>query len=274
LESFKDRTVFITGGSAGIGLEAARLFAARGAHVAIFARNRERLDSAKGVIEASRAALSQTVRAYALDVSINEAVTEVMKQASHECGVPDLLVNNAGRAFPKKFGEITYSEFADTMKTNLHGIWSTCAALVPEMKKRGGAIVNVSSLAGLLGVFGYTDYCASKFAVVGFSEALRQELATSGVSVHVLCPPDTHTPGYEVENRTKPEETRAISANAKPMKPQAVAEAMLKGILKGDFIIIPGFDGRTTWLAKRLLPGLVEYVVMRSIRKAGKAGSS
>jgi hypothetical protein len=58
------------------------------------------------------------------------------------------------------------------------------------------------------------------------------------------------------------------------MKPQAVAEAMLKGILKGDFIIIPGFDGRTTWLAKRLLPGLVEYVVMRSIRKAGKAGSS
>jgi short-subunit dehydrogenase len=273
MDHFKEKLVFLTGGSAGIGLEAARLFASRGAHVAIFARNPERLRSAAGEIEASKASAMQKIRTYVLDVSVHEMVVDVTGRARDECGTPDILVNNAGRAFPRKFGEISYGDLEDTMRTNLHGVWSMCAALVPDMKKRGGAIVNVSSMAGLLGVFGYTDYCASKFAVVGFSEALRQELSAFGVYVHVLCPPDTDTPGFETENRTKPEETRAISAGAGLMKPAAVAEAMLRGITKGDFLIIPGFDGKTTWIAKRLVPGLVNHVIMKNIKNAGKKGS-
>src|SRR5438477_366286 len=92
----------------------------------------------------------------------------------------------------------------------------------------GGAHVAIfarrrASLAGLIGVFGYTDYCASKFAIVGFSEALRSELKPHGIMVSVLCPPDVDTPGFAVENTTKPPETVAISEGAKPMTPDEVA---------------------------------------------------
>src|SRR6185503_5941588 len=106
---------------------------------------------------------------------------------------------------------------AETMAVNLAGCWHMIQALLPHMKARGGYIVNTASLAGLIGVSGYSDYCASKFALVGYSEALRAELKLVGIEVSVLCPPDTDTPGFATENRTKPEETKAISASARLM---------------------------------------------------------
>ena len=100
------------------------------------------------------------------------------------------------------------------MKINLYGARNAIAALLPHMRNQGGHIVNVSSIAGLIGVFGYTDYCASKFGLIGFSEALRSELDSQGIMVSVLCPPDTDTPGLAEENLTKPPETLAVSESA------------------------------------------------------------
>jgi short-subunit dehydrogenase len=86
----------------------------------------------------------------------------------------------------------------------------------------------------------------------------------------VLCPPDTQTPGFDVENRTKPAETRAISEGAKLLTADAVAKAAIAGIERGRTVIIPGLDGKLVWYAKRFLPGLVEWTMNRSIRRAAR----
>ncbi|HPS94197.1 MAG TPA: SDR family NAD(P)-dependent oxidoreductase, partial [Deltaproteobacteria bacterium] len=177
------------------------------------------------------------------------------------------LINCAGRAYPHYFEDITHAQFDNTMKTNLYGIWNTVSALVPHMKKKGGTIVNVSSLAGFIGVFGYTDYAASKFAVVGFSEALRSELRQCNISVALLCPPDTDTPGFATENLTKPEETRVLSKNTKVMQPDDVAREMIRGIRRETFLIIPCLDGKIVCFMKRHFPALVDSVMSREIAK-------
>jgi short-subunit dehydrogenase len=203
-----------------------------------------------------------------LDVSDNAAVNKTMDRAIRDFGAPKLLINCAGRAYPRHFESITYEQFDETMRVNMYGIWNTCAALVPHMKERGGAIVNTSSMVGFIGVFGYTDYAASKFAVVGFSEALKSELKRFNISVQVLCPPDTDTPGFAVENQTKPAETKAISAAARVMSADDVARHLVRHIRRGTFMIIPGMDGKIAFISKRLVPRIVEYVMDRDIRKA------
>jgi NAD(P)-dependent dehydrogenase (short-subunit alcohol dehydrogenase family) len=268
--SFDGKVAFVVGGSRGIGLAAARRLAGEGAHVVIFARDEAQLARAAAEIAAARRSPAQRLEALPLDVADRSAVDAAMARAMAGHGAPDLLLNCAGRALPRRFEEVTQAQFEETLRVNLHATWNACAALAPAMKGRGGTIVNTSSMAGFVGVFGYTDYCASKFAVIGFSEALRSELKPYRVAVQVLCPPDTDTPGFAVENATKPAETRAVSASARPMTADQVAVALLRGLRRGTFMIVPGRDGRLAWLAKRLLPGLVEAVMDRAVR--GVAG--
>jgi len=270
MKEFNEKTAFIPGGSSGIGLATAKLMASEGAHVMIFARNTKRLEEAAAQIEQNRKSGTQRVGFMPIDVSDNAAVKETMVRAVSDFGTPDLLINCAGRAYPRYFESISYEQFDETMRTNMYGIWNTCSALVPYMKERGGVIVNTSSMVGFLGVFGYTDYSASKFAIVGFSETLKSELKQYNIVVQVLCPPDTDTPGFSEENKTKPEETKAISANAKLMSADDVAHALLKNIRSGTFMIIPNLDGKLTYIVKRLFPRLTEFVMDMSIQKVQK----
>jgi len=267
VKDFVGKTVFLTGGSSGIGLSTAKLLAAEGANVVIFARHEGRLAAALAQIESRRVSPAQRFASRPLDVSNHDMVSAVMAAAVESFGAPDLLINNVGRAVPRAFEDVTFAQFDETMKTNLYGAWSTVSALVPHMKGRGGAIVNVSSMAGFIGVFGYTDYCASKFAVVGLSEALRQELRPCGISVSVLCPPDTDTPGLAGEDLTKPAETKAVSAGARLMQPDDVARALLKGIRRGTFMIVPGGEGKLAYFMKRYAPAVVDRAMRRAIRK-------
>jgi 3-dehydrosphinganine reductase len=267
---FENKQVYVVGGSLGIGLSIATRVVSLGSHVTIFARRKEPLDQAVAALGAARKHPTQRVAARQLDVADPLQVAQVMTQAVADLGSPDLLINCAGRAYPHRFEDISYEQFADTLRVNLHGCWNTVQALLPHMKQKGGYIVNTSSIAGLIGVFGYTDYSASKFALVGFSEALRSELKPHNITVSVLCPPDTDTPGFEIENQTKPEETRAIAAAAKVMSADAVAEALIRGMARRAFLIIPGADGRLTVLAKRFFPGLVERIMDRTIRQVAR----
>ena len=267
MKEFKDKLVYITGGSSGIGLAFAKLMAAKGANVIIFARRQQVLDEAFKQVCAIGGASGQKHACLPMDVANREQVKSVLAGAIATYGVPDVLVNCAGRAIPHYFEDISYEQFDETLKVDLYGTWNTTSILVPLMKERGGYIVNVSSIVGFIGIFGYTDYAAAKFGVLGFSEALRSELKRYNIAVSVLCPPDTDTPGFAEENKTKPVETIAISASASLMKPADVASALLKGMAKKEFIIIPNADGRFTYIMKRLLPGLVEMVTDAQAKK-------
>jgi 3-dehydrosphinganine reductase len=262
-----NKNVFITGGSSGIGLSASKQLSAMGANIFIFSRNQDRLESAAKEIERARNTNDVRVDYLPLDVSDNDMTKDVMEQAVSIMGSPDILINSAGRSSPNYFENITCDQFEETMKINLFGVRNTIAALFPYMKKKGGHIINVSSIAGFIGVFGFTDYSASKFGLIGFSESLRSECKKYGILVSVLCPPDTDTPMLEAENSTKPEETKAISETGGLLTADYVARVMIKGIGKKKFIIIPGFMGKLTYIAKRLLPGIVEAVMDWDIKK-------
>lgn len=258
--------VFIVGGSSGIGLAIAKRCAARGAHVAIFARRPDVLAQAAAEIAAVR--IGGSVSSWPLDAAEPDQVARVMTDAVAATGVPALLINGAGRSYPKRFEEITAAELSDTLRVNLGSCWNATQVLLPRMKARGsGHIVNIASLAGIIGVFGYTDYCASKFAVIGFSEALRSELKPHGIAVSVLCPPDTDTPGLTRENEHKPEETRAISVHANVLTADAVADAFFRGLARKQFLIVPGLESQAAVWAKRLVPGVVSWVIDRTIRQ-------
>lgn len=265
---FDEKVAMIPGGSSGIGLAIATRFAGLGADVAIFARRKEQLAAAAEEIARHRRRGSQRVLWRQLDVAAADQVHGALNSAVAELGAPDVLINCAGRAIPNYFDRISAAQMDETMRINFSGCWHAVATLLPHMRSRGGYIVNVSSLAGVIGVFGYTDYCAAKFAVVGFSEALRSELAQHGITVSVLCPPDTATPGFDRENATKPAETRAVSAGTSVLTAEQVADALLAGMAKRSFLIIPGREARWAHLAKRLLPRIVDRIVDRQVRRA------
>lgn len=273
MKYYQGKTVYVTGGSSGIGLAASVLLSSYGANVAIFARNKEKLKNALGKIESAKKSAAQRFWAVSLDVSDNRAVKKAMNKAVGDFGPPDMLVNSAGVAYCNDFEKTSFEKFDEEMRIDLYGVWNTCEALVPVMKVRGaGHIVNISSIAGLVGVYGYTAYSAAKFGLIGFSESLRGELKPNGVNVSVLCPPDTDTPQLHEEEKTKPAETKAISGNAGLYQPEYVARVMLRDALKRKFIIIPGLEGKFTYLMKRLCPWLVEAVMDSAIRKVRKQG--
>ena len=267
---YKNKTAFITGGSTGIGLAIAKALAKEGSHVVIFARTISKLEKAVKEIRQTTKNVSQKINFYSVDTTVNTEVEIIFDKAIQENVIPDILINCVGIAQPDYFENITFENFDKLIKTNLYSTWNSIHAMVPHMKQRGGYILNTSSVAGFIGVFGYTDYCMTKFGIIGFSDALRQELAQYNISVSVLCPPDTDTPGLKAENMTKPAETKAITGNAKLLQPEFVADAVLRGIQKKQKMIIPGFDGKMSLILKRFFPGLIDWVMNLSIKKIQK----
>ena len=264
---YQNKIAFITGGSTGIGLAIAKSLAAQGSHVVIFARTVSKLETALETIKQSQKNTTQKSTFFSVDTTDHLDVKNVFTKAVNEIGTPDILINCVGIAQPDYFENISFDIFDKTIKTNLYSTWSAVYNLLPHMKQKGGHIVNTSSIAGFLGVFGYTDYCMTKFGIIGFSDALRQELKQYNISVSVLCPPDTDTPGLEAENKNKPKETHAIAGNAKLLQPDMVAQVVLKGIQQNKKMIIPGLDGKMTLLLKRFFPSLVDWIMNNSIKK-------
>jgi len=259
---FKGKHVFITGGSSGIGFAAAERVVKAGGKVTIAARRKDVLDEAREKLGPSALALQ-------LDIAKEAEVME--KAAAHAAAHPvDMLINNAGVVMPGRFTDLPMDQFHWMMDINYFGTVHCCKALIPSIQKQGGGhILNVSSMAGAIGIYGYTAYSATKFALVGFSQCLRGEMWPHNIKVSVCLPPDTDTPQLAFENQYKPAETKAIAGNVKTMPAAAVAESMLSGMASGTFEIIPGFDGWSSAFAQRLVPGVVRMVCDSAQKKAG-----
>lgn len=264
---YKNKLVFIIGGSSGIGFALAKELTNLGARVCIFARNLTKLEDAKIKI------LSQNQQAqidyHSLNVLDEDSIGKALSAKIAQMGIPEIMINSAGFARPNYFEKISAQEFQATLNMNLMGARNIAFAILPHFKQnKGGHLVNISSVAGFLGVFGYTDYSASKFALVGFSEALRQEVAHLGIKVSLLYPPDTDTEGFAEEASTKPLETQAVSAANSLISPEFLAKKTAKALVKQKMHILPNLDTKLSYYAKRYAPWLVDFIIMRTIRKA------
>jgi short-subunit dehydrogenase len=270
MKDYENKLVFLIGASEGIGLSLAKEFVSHGAHVIIFSRSEAKLKKALAVLEKARLTQEQKISYLVLDASIENDVKKVLGNAVKTYGIPDVFVNNQGRSLPNYFEKIPSSQLEETMKINLYSFWYTLAFILPQMKVRGGYVLNVSSMSGYMGVFGYADYTASKFAIIGLSEVLRSEYMKYKITFSVLCPPDTDTPGYIEENKHKPLETKMVTAGAKCLPPDVVAKAGLAGMRKGKFSIIPGFTAKAGYFVKRHWPALLTAMFDGDVKKAQK----
>ena len=271
MNTYNNKNILITGGSSGIGLALARQVAAQGASVHILARSAERLQSSLEEITATRISSEQKITAIQADVTDMETLTPAMLQFAQECGAPDVLINAAGVAHPGEVADLEMKIFQWTMDVNYFGTVNMIKLLLPEMLKRGtGHIINYSSMAGYMGVYGYTAYGASKYAVRGFSDALRAELKPKGICVSVVFPPDTDTPQLAYEDQFKPPVTKILSGNAGTMTADEVAAITLKKAAKNRYIITPGFESSLFFTLSNLLGRLIYPVMDMQISQAIK----
>jgi 3-dehydrosphinganine reductase len=244
---YEGKTALVTGGSSGIGLALAKLLAARGAQVWLLARRGDLLETARGEV-------GHGCRSLAADVSDWNAVRKAAEQIARETGTPDLVFNSAGVTHPGYVEELDVDIFRQMIEINYLGTVHVVKAVLPGMLERGsGWIVNICSAAGFLGVFGYTAYGASKYALRGFSDALRAEMKPRGIRVTIAFPPDTDTPQLAYEEPLKPAETRALSSSAGRLSAETVAEAILRGMRRGRYAIVPGSENQFLYRLSGLL---------------------
>jgi len=203
---FRGRHVVITGGSKGIGKAFAFEVVKAGGSVTIIARNMEALEKTKmELLKTVGSHDTQKVMAFSVDVSRDaNSLDQVICEAEEEAGPVYMLINCAGTSMASKFEDTQAEEFKRMFEINVMGSVHTTKVVISAMKERKeGVVIFVSSIAGLAGLFGYSAYSASKFAVVGMAEALSMEVSCHNIKVCVCFPPDTDTPGFEEEEKTK-----------------------------------------------------------------------
>jgi 3-dehydrosphinganine reductase len=258
---FHQQHAIITGGSSGIGKATAKLLASQGWNISIIARDRAKLEAAKVEIAAQQSHSQQQILIFVADVADRLQIEPAINAAIQENSSVDLLITSAGIAHPGYFQQLPIEVFEQTMAVNYFGSLYCIKAVLPVMKQhKKGQIVLISSGAGLIGIYGYTPYSPSKFAVRGLAESLRGELKGLGINISLVYPPDTDTPQLEAENLTKPLETKIITGIAKTWTAEAVAGEIIQGIYNKKFIIAPGLEIRLlSRLHSLLAPGINWY---------------
>jgi 3-oxoacyl-[acyl-carrier protein] reductase len=213
------KVAIVTGASAGIGAAVARTLAREGANIVVTARRRDRLDE----LAAELAPSGVTVRAVVGDARDEETARKTVEVALAARGRIDILVNNAGVGVYKQLADTSADEYDEMMDTNMRSTFLFTRHVVPVMlPQRSGTLLMISSMAGLYGFAGEAVYCSTKFAQVGFAQALDRELRPSGIKVGVICPGGVKTEFALGRGRTEESVTQSGM-----LEPTDVADAVL-----------------------------------------------
>ena len=257
--NFKDKVVLITGASSGIGEATAMEFSKKGASIILVSRDNEKLEIVSQKLEQFK----NKVLVCPCDVSIKSEVESMSKNVLEKFGHIDILVNNAGFAIYGSVSELSIEEIESQMQTNYFGMVYCIKNFLPSMiEQRSGHIVNVASVAASFGLPGIASYCASKFAMLGFSEGLQHELKNTGVGVTVVSPIIVRTnffdhPSFETMPKYSP-----TSLSAK-----TVAKAVVKASSSPRLeIIVPSIVRAAVW-AKHTIPYAINPIIGSAFKK-------
>lgn len=258
--ALQGRVVLITGSSSGIGRAAALKFAACGAQTVLAARSVDKLQEVAAEIAHARGVHPLVL---ALDVRDDAQVEQVVATVYERYGRLDVLVNNAGWGLFQETNDLTMAEVADMMDVNYLGLVRLTKCALPQLLAQGqGHIVNVASMASFFATAEHGVYAATKFAVQGFSEGLRFELAHTGVTVSTVNPGPVDTPFYERADR----ERRTVPTFARFLSADEVAEAVVRAAVeKKPLYLLP----KSGWIAlafRWLFPPLYDRIMMRKKR--------
>ncbi len=254
----------ITGGPSGLGLELGRQLAARGLRLTLVARDPAKLESAAAIVSAEARAAGVDV--VAVDVSDPAPLHTAFTTIAAANGGIDLLINSAGILREGYFETPTESDFRDVMAINFFGALNTIRAALPYLKASRGSIVNIASVAGLTGVFGYTPYCAAKHALVGFTESLRFELEPQGVRIQLACPAEFDSPMVAALDLTRTPENREHALTIPKISIGQVAAEIVSGIDAGQRTILPGTRTRLLVNGQRLAPAIANAIARQRIK--------
>ena len=261
MRDLKNANAILTGGSRGIGPYIARALAREGVNIALAARDQQRLEAVREEV----AALGVKAVSVPTDVRSPDDRARLVEQASSELGLIDLLVNNAGIEVASEFAQLDPADIEDSIAINLTASVLLMRMVLPGMvERRRGHVVNMASLAGKLPMAYDSVYSATKFALVGLSHAVREELRGSGVGVSVICPGFVSDAGMYVDGVV--EHGLEAPSIAGTSKPEDVAAAVVRVIRRNvaEAIVTP-LSGRPLVAIGGVFPG----VGMAMMRRTG-----
>jgi NAD(P)-dependent dehydrogenase (short-subunit alcohol dehydrogenase family) len=267
--SFRDRVVMITGGSRGLGLQMARLLADEGARLALLARNEPELEAARREL-----AEKTEVLAIPTDVSLRADVTVAVAAVIARFGRIDTLINNAGIIQVGPIDHMSLEDYQNAMDIHFWGPLYAMLAVIPVMRKEGGGqIVNISSIGGEVAVPHLAPYVASKFALVGLSDAFRAELAKDGISVTTVSPGLMRTGSYYHANfkgQNKKEFAWFSMMSSTPltaMSSRRAAKQVLNAARTGAAKRTLTLQARTLEILDEVVPGLTAFIARQASRR-------
>jgi len=258
--NFKNKVVVITGASSGIGEATAEQFAEKGANIVLVARRKDRLEE----VEKKLAKYSIKTLLQVCDVSDKEQVKQMSETVIATFSQIDVLVNNAGFVIYGKVEELSIEDIESQMQTNYFGMINCTKYFLPHFLKQDfGHMVNVASVGGSFGVPGIASYCATKFAMLGFSEGLHHELHGTNVGVTVVSPIMVRTSLFDhpsFKNFTK-------HATGISLSSETVANAIIKAANSSRLeIVVPSVIRIGIWL-KQTFPFIINPIIGNAFRK-------